>query len=239
MQTATIHSPALELLRAFGSKPQLAQRGEVLIQAGEPEANLLLLASGWACREYLRSDGDQVLVDLYLPGDLIGLDNLIDEEAFDSVVALTTAGYYTLKRKNFELLLLHSPGIGLHIIRKTMEERRRLDEQRLELAGLNAVHRTAACLLRICERLQKHGINLQYHDGLKFMLPLTQQRLAEYLGLHPIHLNRTLRALRETGIVDVGSHEVTISSLSRLKEMAVLSRTGIDTPLHRPLEKSP
>jgi CRP-like cAMP-binding protein len=81
MQAAAVSPPALELLRAFGSKPQWTQRGEVLIRAGEPGPNLLLLASGWACREHLRADGDQVLLDLYLPGDLIGLDNLVDKEA--------------------------------------------------------------------------------------------------------------------------------------------------------------
>jgi CRP/FNR family transcriptional regulator len=237
MQTAAVPPPALQLLRAFGSKPQLAQPGEVLIRAGEPAAKLLLLASGWACREQLRSDGNQVLLDLYLPGDLMGLDNLVDEEAFDSIIALTMAAYYTLQLKSLELLLLHNPGLRLHIIRKTIEERRRL-EQRLDLARLNAVHRTAACLLRICERLQKHGMNLQRQDGFRFALPLAQQRLADYLGLHPMHLNRTLRALRETGIVDVGPHEVNISSVSRLKEMAGLSRSGINPPLRRLSKKS-
>src|SRR6185437_4169339 len=160
MQAAAVHPPALELLRAFGNRPRLAKRGEVLIRVGETAADLLLLASGWACRERLRPNGDQAVLDLYLPGDLIGLDNLVDEEAVDSIVALTAAGYYTLKRKAFELLLVHHPGVGLHVVQRAVKERRRLDEQRLELAGLNAVQRTAAFLLHICERLQKQDMNM-------------------------------------------------------------------------------
>jgi CRP-like cAMP-binding protein len=220
MQAIAVHPPALELLRAFGNRPRLAKRGEVVIRVGETAADLLLLASGWACRERLRQNGDQAVLDLYLLGDLIGLDNLVDDEAVDSIVALTAAGYYTLKRKAFELLLLHHPGVGLHVVKRAVEERRRLDEQRLELAGLNAIQRTAAFLLHICERLQKQATNMQAPDRTRFALPLTQQRLAEYLGLHPIHLNRTLRALREQAIADVGSREVTIYSKGRLRQTA-------------------
>jgi CRP/FNR family transcriptional regulator len=220
MQAAAVHSPALEFLRAFGERPRFAKRGDMLIRVGEPGADLLLLASGWACREHLRPNGDQAVLDLYLPGDLIGLDNLIDEEALNSIVALTAVGYYTLKRKTFELLLLRNPGVGLHVVKRAVEERRRLDEQRLELAGLNALQRTAAFLLHICERLQKHGMSTQSNDETNFVLPLTQQRLAEYLGLHPIHLNRTLRALREEVIASVVGGEATIHSMSRLRLMA-------------------
>jgi CRP/FNR family transcriptional regulator, anaerobic regulatory protein len=220
MQAIAVHSPALELLRAFGEKPRFAKRGEILIRVGEPGADLLLLASGWACREHLRPNGDQAVLDLYLPGDLIGLDNLIDEEALDSIVALTAAGYYTLKQKAFELLLLRNPGIGLHVVKRAVEERRRLDEQRVELAGLNAVQRTAAFFVHLCERLQKRGMGIESDDRTKFHLPLTQQRLAEYLGLHPIHLNRTLRALREDAIANIGCGEVTIHSMNRLRRIA-------------------
>jgi CRP-like cAMP-binding protein len=231
MQASAVHSPALELLRAFGERPRFAKRGEILIRVGEPGADLLLLASGWACREHLRPNGDQAVLDLYLPGDLIGLDHLIDEEALDSIVALTAAGYYALKRKAFELLLMRNPAVGLHVVKRAVKERRRLDEQRLELACLNARHRTAAFLLHICERLQKHGISTQRNDEANFILPLTQQRLAEYLGLHPIHLNRTLRALREEAIASVGCGEATIHSMSRLRLMAGDFSAESNTPI--------
>jgi len=220
MQAAVVHSPALELLRAFGDRPRLAKRGDTLIRLGETGVDILLMASGWACREHVRPNGNQAVLDLYLPGDLVGLDNLVDDEAAESIMALTAAVYYTLSRDAFEFLLLCSPSVGLHVIKKAVEERRRGDEQRLELAGLNAIQRTAAFLLHMCERLQQHGLCTERQDRTKFTLPLTQQRLAEHLGLHPIHLNRTLRILRESAIANLGGGEVTIHSLIRLRHMA-------------------
>jgi CRP-like cAMP-binding protein len=220
MQMLAIHPPAVAFLRAFDTRPRLSKRGEVLIRAGAPASNLLLVTSGWACREHLLPNGNQVVLDLYLPGDLGGLANLVDGEAVDSIVALTAVGYYTLNLKTLELLLMYNPGIGLHITKKVVEERRRLDEVRLQIAGLNALGRTAAFLLHIYERLQKHGIKPSCDDQGNFVLPLTQQRLAEYLGLHPIHLNRTLRTLREQGIASIRCQEVQISSMSRLRQLA-------------------
>ena len=80
MQAAAVHSPALELLRAFGDRPRLAKRGDTLIRLGETGVDILLMASGWACREHVRPNGNQAVLDLYLPGDLVGLDNLVDDD---------------------------------------------------------------------------------------------------------------------------------------------------------------
>jgi hypothetical protein len=45
--------------------------------------------SGWACRERSLPSGRQAILDLYLPGDLIGLEDIFDERAPDRVMALT------------------------------------------------------------------------------------------------------------------------------------------------------
>jgi len=54
-------------------------------------------------------------------------------------------------------------------------------------------------------------------------LPITQEILADVLGLSIVHVNRTLRAMRREGLVETrGNHSVLIEE-ERLKAIADLS----------------
>ena len=47
-------------------------------------------------------------------------------------------------------------------------------------------------------------------EGMSFHLPLTQDLLADALGLTAIHVNRTLRTLREDNFLKVEDKRITI-----------------------------
>ena len=215
-----------ELRRAFGTRPRVVKRHTPLVNSGDRERGVFLLASGWACRERQLSDGDRVVLDLYLAGDLVGLDHLFTQEASDSIVTLTPVGYLSLEREAFKRFLMRQPAVSLHLVKLITEERRRLDALRIQWARLSAVERTAACLSNVYDRLEHRGIEApcgvreRPGSGVEFPFPLTQQRLAEYLGLHPIHLNRTLRTLRVNGIAIIESGVVTIPDMMLLKDAA-------------------
>jgi CRP/FNR family transcriptional regulator len=215
-----------ELRRAFGSRLRVVKRHAPLVNPGDRERSIFLLASGWACRERQLPDGDRVVLDLYLAGDLIGLDQLFTQDASDSIVALTPAGYLSLEREAFKRFLMQQPAVSLHLVQLIIEERRRLDESRIQLARLNAVERAAAFLLNVYDRLERRsikgprGVRERRGGRVEFAFPLTQQRLAEYLGLHPIHVNRTLRTLRINGIAIIESGVVTIQDMKLLKDTA-------------------
>jgi hypothetical protein len=69
---------------------------------------------------------------------------------------------------------------------------------------------------------------LDIHDRLKrrdlisrptFNLPLTQEQIADYLGLTMVHINRTLRRLREERLALLDRHVVIIHDLPALREL--------------------
>ncbi len=57
-------------------------------------------------------------------------------------------------------------------------------------------------------------------EGLSYELPLTQTELAEILGLTPVHINRTLKELRETGVVTIRNRMVEIADWDGLVALA-------------------
>ena len=69
--------------------------------------------------------------------------------------------------------------------------------------------------LWIFDRLCAVGLT----NGDEFLMPLTQQRLGEMLGLSETHVNRTVRQLRKEGLLRFGPGWVALPSRERLAEV--------------------
>jgi CRP/FNR family transcriptional regulator, anaerobic regulatory protein len=215
------HEPvSLGLRRAFGDTPQVVERHTVLVRAGEPSPPVLLLASGWASRERVMSDGQRAILGFYLPGDLVGADHLFVKHAPDSVIALTELGCHALGRNELKARLRQDADLTLHLMQRLSEEKWEQDGHIACLERLPASQRITAFLVRMCERLAVRAGG----DGATapFRIALTQQHLADHLGLNVVHANRMLGALRAAGVLQTrnGSGGLIVSDLARLRSMA-------------------
>ena len=54
--------------------------------------------------------------------------------------------------------------------------------------------------------------------GTRYGLPLTQQQIADHIGLTTVHVGRILRRFRALGMVDIRSNEVVFLENVRLLE---------------------
>jgi CRP/FNR family transcriptional regulator, anaerobic regulatory protein len=81
-------------------------------------------------------------------------------------------------------------------------------------------------LLDLHDRLRRRG--LITHPI--YSLPLTQEQLADHLGLTLVHVNRTLRRLREERVVLLDRQVVIIQDLERLRAAA----QGLPQPAELP-----
>jgi CRP-like cAMP-binding protein len=96
------------------------------------------------------------------------------------------------------------------------EDERRLHNWVAALGRGSADERIATLLLDLRGRLCWAG--LAKGDG--FQMPMTQQEIADHLGLTLVHVNRVLRRLREAGIVTVQRGVVTVNEMARLSRLA-------------------
>ncbi|HET9510970.1 MAG TPA: Crp/Fnr family transcriptional regulator, partial [Sphingomonas sp.] len=89
-------------------------------------------------------------------------------------------------------------------------------EWELSLGRRSAIQRIAHL---ICELRVRLGL-IDQADDSGFALPLTQADLSDCTGLTPVHVNRTLRELRERGLMDLRGKRVAISDLPGLRALA-------------------
>jgi CRP/FNR family transcriptional regulator len=208
-----------DLQRAFGSgsRQLIADRGHEIVTAGVACQYLFQLKSGLACRQRPLSEGRQAVLDVYQPGDFVGLDSLFFSPPLDTVLALTKVSYSALGRATVNRLM-QAPRIALQLMRHMAEEKQRVDMIGILLGHLKARERTAALLLFLWRRLVPAlgRAATAENDGL----PFTQKQLAEYLGLDVIHLNRVLGGLRNSGALQFRKGVIIVKDVTQLKQIA-------------------
>jgi CRP-like cAMP-binding protein len=209
-----------DLERAFDSRSRqlVADRGCEIITAGAGCQYVFQLRSGLACRQRLLSEGREAILDLYRPGDFIGLENLFFAPALDTVLALTTLSYSAIDYAALHQLLQH-PSIALRLMQNMAEEKQRVETIATFLGQLKARERTAALLLFLWRRLRRAS-DKAATGGDEAGLPFTQKQLANYLGVDGIHLNRVLSRLRNGGALKLRKGVMIINDVTRLEQIA-------------------
>jgi CRP/FNR family transcriptional regulator len=214
------------LRRAFLQTPiRVAGRDASLITAGDPDPPVILIRSGFACRCCVLADGRRAILHVLTPHDIAGLDHLVLARPIEEITATSRVGYHALRASQVRELMVER-GIALHVVALLAEARWRSDRLAAMIGRLDAQARICVMLLDLYERLRRNGLI----SRTTYNLPLTQEQIADHLGLTLVHVNRTLRRLREDRIVLVERQVVIIMDLDRLREFA----QGLPQPAELP-----
>ena len=174
----------------------LAPPGFELIRAGDTSPRLYTLYRGWAFRHKSLSDGRRQILNFLLPGDLIGIQPNLLDAASHAVETLTEAEFCVFSRRRIWELYAHYPELAFDITWLTAHEEGMVDDNLLSVGRRTAAERIAALLMQLYKRAQ--ALNLVEEDGLS--LPITQQHIADAVGISLVHTNKTLRRLARTGL---------------------------------------
>jgi CRP-like cAMP-binding protein len=177
--------------------------------AGAPGTRFVL--AGWVSESVILPDGRRQIIAFALPGDRVAPPEKGMEGAFltagrTGVLPSTGAGNPT------------DAALGA-------EEQMRLRQLVVRLGRCSAYERTAHLLLDLHERLLRVGLA----DATAFHLPLTQEVLADALGLSIVHVNRTLQQLRREGRLVLRGSQATLPDREGLA-CAVHYALTVETP---------
>jgi CRP-like cAMP-binding protein len=206
-----------QLEARFGSAAPLTLRaGEVLGAAGGLSAGIYRLRTGWACQYRELPNCRRAIIDVYLPGDFIGLDGLFGARPLENVLALTLVEVATIGGDKILTDLLACQSSALYITWLLVRRQQRTDHLVTSISSLDARGRLAAMLLYIYKRLYARKLI----GPRTYTMPMTQQHIGQYLGLTVVHVNRVLRSLRSDSIAILEKNSVTILDLERLCQLA-------------------
>lgn len=214
---APMSAPDIAMLQDLPGPVEEAPKNREIHVEGRPPASPRFLVSGWACRFRLLGDGRRMILGFVVPGDGIRVCGTPHPLALSSVSTISDcvmvhAGAAFGPHQDFDAHL--SLDGALRVARA-------LDECWLisaitRLGRQTALERLAHLLLELHWRLDQVGLG----DGWRFSAPLTQDILADAVGLSTVHVNRTAQQLRREGLVEWRHQTITILEPALLGQIA-------------------
>ncbi len=188
----------LKFVSAFKRGELVIEPGATILAEGAHSAQLFTLLSGWAYRFKTLEDGRRQILNYCLPGDLIGLQGIVIGTMEHSVEALSPVVLCVFQRDRINELFSRQPGLAFDVTWLAAREERMLDENLLSVGRRTALERAAYLIAFLHQRAVAVGLDAA-HRAL--LIPITQQHVADTLGLSIVHTNKTLRKLAERGLI--------------------------------------
>jgi len=193
-----------------------ARGRSTVVRAHERMDFSTILVSGIACRRKDLEDGRSQITELQVPGDFTDLHSFSLKYLDHDVVALTQCKFAVIPHERLKWITEHLPHLARVYWFATNLDAAIHREWELSLGRRPAPARMANLFCELYIRLNIVGLT----TGYSYDLPLTQETLAETLGLTSVHVNRTLQLLRSEGNVQFDKGRVTISDWEGLTATA-------------------
>lgn len=136
---------------------------------------------------------------LHLPGDMAcPRDTFLGYEA-THLAAITDVVTAMVPQRDLVALARTRPTIGLGLWRQSLTDSNVMRRWLFNMTQLSALQRLAHFLCEMVVRQEEAGLTTEP----KYPLPLSQNQMADVLGMTSVHVNRMLRELRLLELVDV------------------------------------
>jgi CRP-like cAMP-binding protein len=205
----------IDFIQSMKSNHLPVDAGGWIIHAGRP-AELYTLFSGWAFRFKTLPDGRRQILNFMLPGDLVGLQASMFSDSLYDVVALTAVELCVFPRSSVWLLFERMPELAFDVTWLGAREESQVDDNLTTVGARGATERVAALIVGLYRRADALGM---VRDKTLFF-PLSQQHVADALGLSLVHTNKTINRLRRMGVFDLSRGMLRVQNPGVLERIA-------------------
>ena len=206
----------LNFIKQFKTGELTIDKGSTVLVEGSHSAHLFTILSGWSFRYKTLEDGRRQILNYALPGDIIGLQGSLIGEMEHSVEALTDLTLCVFERDRLMELFGTFPALGYDLTWIAAREERILDEHLLSVGRRSALERAAYLLSFLYYKVE----SIDKKATRNFAIPITQQHLADTLGLSIVHTNKTLKRLADRKMIKWRDRGCTILSADGLAKIA-------------------
>ena len=185
------------------------KRGETILEDGQDYSCCFCVKSGWAISYRITAAGRRQIVSIYLPGDFIGLHINFNRQAIFTIDALTELEVALIEP--MRLIEIHQkfPILASGLDWSAVRSANILSEHNVSLGARTADQRILHFFLELWCRLLLIGEASS--DG--FLLRMTQQQVADAMGLSLVHTNKMMKALERRKLIAVENRLISVPDL--------------------------
>ncbi|RZI60873.1 MAG: Crp/Fnr family transcriptional regulator [Zymomonas sp.] len=204
---------------AIRSLPRISVRVHArrdFVLPGATVDHVSLVVAGVAARFDLMRDGSRAIAQFFVAGDVCDLPSLVAPRAGWGLTALSQVQLVQIPLDALRRLVSAYPEIGAAFWRDSAADAGVLAKWVGNMGRKDAKARVAHLFCEMAVRIEATGLGTRE----RFALDITQEQIGDAMGLTPVHINRTLMALREDNLIFLHSHVVEVIDWERLVSFA-------------------
>ena len=190
-------------------------KGDYLFHEGEEPARMYFVVSGGikVVREF--PSGKNSILGIFGPGQMVAEIAVVDQKPYPaSAVAHEASLVGGVDAKIFRELLTRAPEAAIRLIVGLGGKLRELTGNMSAMAVQTVEKRLARFLLKLADRIGE-----PVETGIMIFMPMTRRDLAEIIGASFEVIERSLKKMREAGILAVDGKEIVILSKDNLSAL--------------------
>lgn len=212
-QSIRLDDADLAALAQLLDRKAVVKKAKDIIVEGYQYKALYVVETGFAIRYKLLHNGKRQIVNVVLPGDIIGFPACFYEYAVFSVTAIDRMSLHYVPLEAFTDLCLRRANIATALVWFAARETAIYAEHIIDAGRREPLERLAHFLLEMLARLQAVGCA----SANSFEMPLSQEGIGDAVGLSAPHVNRMLAELKSEGLIAMNGHEVRILDMPALQ----------------------
>jgi CRP-like cAMP-binding protein len=193
-------------------------RGDQIAADGSQPDYSTVVVKGIACRYKDLADGRRQILSFQYPGDITDLYSYVLKRLDHSVAALTTGTIAKIPHEAIKLLSEKFPNLAYALWRDTLVDMSKLHSSIMSLGTRTSKERLAHFIAEQYVRMIAVGL-IQPGQAMEF--GITQHDLADATGLSLVHVNKTLKKLKDEALLSWNRNEMKILSWEALKAAAL------------------
>lgn len=189
----------LTIISKFASTVRIAryERQEIIVSQGGSNCNLYIVAEGLVKEYRLHTSGRQRVIKMYGSGSLFGRAILMDgSSCILQAEAVEPTEVYVISPRSLQSLIEQDSAVAIRLMTYMAKQ---LEETYLELESVAyepIYHRVCNLLIKLCDDLQ-----VSVPSGCFIALRITQEDMAEMLGVTRMTVTKAVSELRKKGIL--------------------------------------
>lgn len=174
------------------------RRGDILFHQGDPADSLFLIKEGSFKLVRVNEEGKEVILQVAGKGEVLGEATLFREGTQPaSAIALETARVCSLNRRRLEQIIRESPDLAMQVIFSLGNRLYHIWEQVTELRTGSTREKVLNLLIRLAGEYGE-----PCPEGTKIKLYLTQQDIADFVGVSRVMVAQALKELSARNCID-------------------------------------
>lgn len=197
------------------------KRYKDIIRPGDQPKEAVIVLSGLLARYMIGPEGARQIHSFYIPTDSPCLETLHLDYMDNALGAVVDSEIGTIPHEALYAIMDERPDVLKLIWRETLVQGAIFREWLMRNSTMPAHASVAHFFCEIFTRAQAAGLT----DRNSCELPITQELLSDAVGMTSVHVNRTLRLLREGGAMEWRDGRLIVPDFARLAEIADFNPT--------------